>query len=175
MSSWLRWVNNTAANFNLSKSIRATSNRFMGRSDKQLRKESNKPNEYEQSCQSSESNCVASCSTSSASRTTSGTASSGSHAYTRTTASSASTTCGSGSSASKFASAKERAIPIHASGCSCSLCRDYDDYTSTVGTKGQRTCSRIRDSFEPRAIKQAYSTTTDPIERCTGIPTGVTI
>ena len=70
---------------------------------------------------------------------------------------------------------KTRNITIHDSGCSCPICREYDDYTAAISTKGQSISSRIWHSSEPRAFKQTDSTTTDPVERCTGIPTGVTI
>jgi hypothetical protein len=62
----------------------------------------------------------------------------------------------------------------------CAHCNDYDprDNTntdSTASTKGQRISARLWDCIEPRDFKQAYADSRDSIERCTGIPAGVTV
>jgi hypothetical protein len=62
----------------------------------------------------------------------------------------------------------------------CAHCNDYDprDNTntdSTASTQGQGTSARLWDCVEPRDFKQAYADSRDSIERCTGIPAGVTV
>jgi hypothetical protein len=62
----------------------------------------------------------------------------------------------------------------------CAHCNDYDprDNTntdSTASTQGQGVSARLWDCVEPRDFKQAYADSRDSIERCTGIPAGVTV
>ncbi len=62
----------------------------------------------------------------------------------------------------------------------CAHCNDYDtrDNTntySTASTQGQGISARLWDCVEPRDFKQAYADSRDSIERCTGIPAGVTV
>ena len=62
----------------------------------------------------------------------------------------------------------------------CAHCNDYDprDNTntdSTASTQGQGISTRLWDCVEPRDFKQAYADSRDSIERCTGIPAGVTV
>jgi len=164
MSSWLRWVNNAAANFNLSQSIRAASGRFMDRNRKHMRKKCDKPDQHVESCQSSKSvvnnsNCT-SCACACSSTTSC-------------------TTCGRSSCATtasctkSCASAKCNHIPDHHDGCTCSLCTDYAEYIRA--TKGEDTSARVWASDEPRFVKQANADATSSVEYRTGIPTGTAI
>jgi hypothetical protein len=62
----------------------------------------------------------------------------------------------------------------------CAHCNDYDtrDNTntySTASTQGQGISARLWDCVEPRDFKQAYADSRNSIERCTGIPAGVTV
>ena len=62
----------------------------------------------------------------------------------------------------------------------CAHCNDYDprDNTNTdntSSTQGQGVSARLWDCIEPRDFKQAYADSRDSIERCTGIPAGVTV
>jgi hypothetical protein len=62
----------------------------------------------------------------------------------------------------------------------CAHCNDYDprDNTntdSTASTQGQGVSARLWGGYEPRDFKQAYADSRDSIERCTGIPAGVTV
>ena len=62
----------------------------------------------------------------------------------------------------------------------CAHCNDYDprDNTNTdntSSTQGQGISARLWDCVEPRDFKQAYADSRDSIERCTGIPAGVTV
>ena len=62
----------------------------------------------------------------------------------------------------------------------CAHCNDYDprDNTNTdntSSTQGQGASARLWDCVEPRDFKQAYADSRDSIERCTGIPAGVTV
>jgi hypothetical protein len=68
---------------------------------------------------------------------------------------------------------------LHVDGCICSICREYNEYTSytaSVRTEGQGAGSRIWVSNEPRSAKQSDTTTTRTnVEHITGIPTGTAI
>ena len=62
----------------------------------------------------------------------------------------------------------------------CAHCNDYDprDNTNTdntSSTQGKGASARLWDCVEPRDFKQAYADSGDSIERCTGIPAGVTV
>ncbi len=53
--------------------------------------------------------------------------------------------------------------------------RDYAEYIAATSAKGEDAGSGIRDCVEPRDFKQAYANSADSVERCTGIPAGVTV
>jgi hypothetical protein len=53
--------------------------------------------------------------------------------------------------------------------------RDYTDYIIATSSEGQDTCSGVWGSNEPRNFKQTDADSRDSIERCIGIPAGVTI
>jgi hypothetical protein len=53
--------------------------------------------------------------------------------------------------------------------------RDYADYVNATSSEGQDTRSGVWGSDEPRNFKQADANSGDSVERCTGIPAGVTI
>ena len=53
--------------------------------------------------------------------------------------------------------------------------RDYANYITATNSSRENSCSGVWVSDEPRNFKQANANSTEPIERCTGIPTGVTI
>jgi hypothetical protein len=65
---------------------------------------------------------------------------------------------------------------------SCAHCNDYDprdntntDYIAARSSEGQDPRSWVWGGYEPRDFKQAYADSRDSIERCTGIPAGVTV
>jgi hypothetical protein len=152
MSKWVRGIYNTAANFVMSGSLRAASGSSMGRNPKQLREEHVKSDKCNESCESTES-CDGNLTT-----------------YNK---------CGTCNPAN-WNAANDRPKPhnLHVDGCLCSICRDYDEYTSNtagIRTEGQGAGARIRVSNEPRTFKQSDQTTTNTVEQSTGIPTGVTI
>jgi hypothetical protein len=162
MSRWVRGIYNSAANFVLSRSLRAASGRTMGRNSKHLPEEPNKSDQHDKSCESSKSNSTTSTSCS------------------RAACSCARASYRSGSRATcSCSSSDERKCAINSANpndeCSCSACRSYADYLATTDAKGQGIGSRVRDSVEPRNFKQADADSRDSIERCTGIPAGVTV
>ncbi len=161
MSRWVRGIYNSAANFVLSRSLRAASGRTMGRNSKHLPEEPNKSDQHDKSCESSKSNSTTSTSCS------------------RATCSCARASYRSCSRATSCSSSDERNYTINSANpndeCSCSACRSYADYLATTDAKGKGIGSRVRDSVEPRDFKQAYADSRDSIERCTGIPAGVTV
>lgn len=62
----------------------------------------------------------------------------------------------------------------------CAHCNDYDprnnaSTNNTTSTKRQGISARLWDSIKPRYFKQTNADSADPIERCTGIPAGVTV
>ena len=166
MSRWVRGIYNSAANFVLSRSLRAASGRTMGRNSKHLPEEPNKSDQHDKSCESSKSNSATSTS---CSRATCSCARASYRSGSRATCSS--------SDERNCAIADFNVLDPNAE-CSCNVCRDYAEYanyTSTVSAKGQRTGTRVWDSIEPRNFKQADADSRDSIERRIGIPAGVTV
>lgn len=53
--------------------------------------------------------------------------------------------------------------------------RDYAEYLAATGSKGQDTSTGIWNSIESRNFKQTNADSAGSIERCTGIPAGVTV
>jgi hypothetical protein len=53
--------------------------------------------------------------------------------------------------------------------------RDYAEYIAATSAKGEDAGSGIRDSVKSRDFKQADANSGDSIERCIGIPAGVTV
>ena len=165
MSKWVRGIYNAAANFNMSKSIRAAAGRILDRDNKHVREECNKSDQHVESSQSFES--------SSATAACAGTAS----PSTRASSSSSGTSASSGrSTAATSINTKDGDLPNpHGTSCSCPSCRDYAEYTATFSSKGEGVSPWIRISNEPRSIKQTNTDAADRIEQCTGIPAGVTV
>ena len=155
MSRWVRGIYNAAANFNLSNALRATSLGRLGRNNKHLHDEFDKSGKCSESDQSSES--IKSYKL--------GQRSCPSHP-TRTC------DCPAGT-------CDDNSTNLHVDGCICSVCREYNEYTSytaSLRTEGQGASSWIRFSDESRSFKQPHSDAarTD-VESVTGIPTGTTI
>lgn len=159
MSRWIRGIYNAAANFNMSRSLRAAAGRILDRDTEHVRKECDKSNKCEQPCESSESNCAAT--SRSAIATTSA----------RTSAS------GSSASSNNKSSRGDSCHPSgkHSDDCTCILCVDYRDYTASIRTEGQGAGSWIRLSDESGTFKQSNPDAAGSVERVTGVPTGVTI
>ena len=160
MSRWVRGIYNAAANFVLSRSLRAASGSSMGRNPKQLRAESDKSNkcvESNQSCKPDQSNKL------------------GQHGCPNHPARTCD--CPAGTCDDNYIGNKR--FDLHVEGCICSVCREYHEYishTASVRTEGQGASSWIRLSDESGSAKQSNSdaTRTD-IEYITGIRTGTTI
>ena len=162
MSRWVRGIYNSAANFVLSGSLRAASGRTMGRKSKYLSEEPNKSDQHDKSCESSEPSSVTADSCTPA--TCSCARASSRNGYRIPCACSGTT-----------ATSTKRNCTATNYECSCSACRSYAEYLSATDAKGQRIGSRIRDSVESRNFKQTNADSADSIERCTGIPAGVTV
>jgi hypothetical protein len=156
MSRWIRGIYNATANFNLSNALRATSLGGLGRNVKQLHTKSDKPIEHIKSNKSCESDKPYK---------------SGTHGcpnHSTRTCNCPTGTCD-----------DDNSTNLHVDGCICSICREYNEYTSytaSVRTEGQGAGTRIRFSNESRSAKQPDTDATRTnIEHITGIPTGVTI
>lgn len=158
MSRWVRGIYNTAANFVMSGSLRAASGRTLDRESKHVREISDKRDQHVESSQSGESNKL------------------GNSTGTTTT----------GTSATSVIIGNDVIITDSRDICDteCNKChptfcdhieRDYADYTASIRTEGQGAGSWIRLSDESGSFKRTNSDAADSIERCTGIPTGVTI
>lgn len=156
MSRWVRGIYNAAANFNLSNALRATGLGRLGRNGKQLHTESDKSGECVESdkpCKSVKPN---------KSRTH------GCPSHPTRTCNCPTGTCD-----------DDNSTNLHVEGCVCSICREYNEYTSytaSVRTEGQGSGSWIRFSDESRNFKQSDTdaTRTD-VEYITGIRTGTAI
>lgn len=176
MSGWVRGIYNAAASFVLSRSLRAASGSSMGRNAKHMREVSDQPNEHKQSCESCKSDkhaCPCTGTACSCTGATPGTPT-GRDACSSAAerASSYCTYCRGGSSEDgSKAGAEDGYIRTYV---------DPDFGVSPANTdakcsEGERTSTGVRDSYESRDFKHSNANTTDPVERCTGIPTGVTI
>jgi hypothetical protein len=159
MSRWVRGIYNAAANFVMSGSLRAARGRTMDRNTKHLHDESNqsgKRSKSNQSCESAQSDQYGGT----CHRNRDSVCSNGDHCYVDK--------CGHG-----------KQLNLHVDGCICSICREYNEYTSytaSVRTEGQGASSWIRFSDESRSFKQSDTVATRTnIEHITGIPTGTTI
>jgi hypothetical protein len=156
MSRWVRGIYNTAANFVLSRSLRAASGSSMGRNAKHLQDGSNKSGKCIESDKPSEP-------VKSNNECGSDTDCLGCAPF----------------SCARHDPNSNHFTNLHVDGCICSVCREYNEYTNytaSVRTEGQGSSSRIRTSNESRSTKQPNTVAagTD-VEHTTGIPTGVTI
>lgn len=162
MSRWIRGIYNAAANFVLSRSLRAASGSSMGRNAKQLHTESDKPSE----CSKSDKSCK---SVKSDNECGSDTDCLGCAPF----------SCARHDPNSNHYIGDIKDRNLHVEGCICSVCRDYNEYTSltaSVRTEGQGAGSWIRFSDESRSFKQPHpDATRTNVEYTTGIPTGTTV
>jgi hypothetical protein len=156
MSRWIRGIYNAAANFNLSNALRATSLGGLGRNVKQLHTESAKPSKRVESDKSCEPDKPY-------------------KPRNHGCPSHSSRTCNCPTGACD----DDNSTNLHVDGCICSICREYNEYTSytaSVRTEGQGAGSWIRFSNESRSFKQPHpDAARTNIEHITGIPTGTTI
>ena len=173
MSKWVRGIYNTAANFNMSRSLRSASTWFMDRKREQLRQESEQSDKSDkssvanQSCESVEcgtpTDCLG-CAPFSCARLDPNSnhyrepASDIRHSVTRV----------------QYISRDENGndVPITLA----ITAREQDGGISyTFSTEREGSGAWVRTGNESGAAKQTNTTTTDPVEHRTGIPTGVTI
>ena len=174
MSKWVRGIYNAAANFNMRNALQSAAGRVLDRGVEHVRQECDKPDQHIESSQSSKSpinysDCTSATSTSTSTaraNTSSGRASS-----------SGSSTSASGSTSSTSIQyiGKDKDgndIPVNLT----ITAREQDGaVTYTYSASREDASTRVRISNESRNIKQANANSADSIERCTGIPTGVTV
>jgi hypothetical protein len=146
VSRGLRWGDNREQDVELRDTLQRACVEQLDGDAGHLRQESNQRNEYEQSLESSQSNST--------------------------------NDAGDSSTATRATSngdAEHTSFP-------CAHCNDYDprdntntDYIAARSSEGQDPRSWVWGGYEPRDFKQAYADSRDSIERCTGIPAGVTV
>ena len=181
MSRWLHWLNNRKQDFCLLHTIQRTAMERLDSVTRQLRKESNKSNKHEQSGKPSKSvkstSTATTCARASSRATTRATA-------TGSTTSSRSSTTGSskgrGSSGSTTANSlvrkhKYTSITTSRECANDILNREYAEYLASTSAGREDVSTRVWASNEPRDFKQADANSGDSIERCIGIPAGVTV
>lgn len=176
MSKWVRGIYNSAANFNLSRSLRAASTWFVGRNREHVREECDKSDKCDKSCESSKSDqsvecgsysdCLG-CAPFSCARLDPSSIyyrgdnnDNGDAKYSATTI--------------EYLSRDENGndVPIAIT----ITAREQDgiiDYTYSAEGKGAGSWVRVSD--ESGNTEQTTTTTRDPVEYSTGIPTGVTV
>lgn len=183
MSRWLHWFNNRKQSFCLLNTIYSTYVERLDYYTRQLRKESDESNEHEQSSKPSKS--VESTSTTTTCARTSGRAATRATATGSTTSSRSSTTGSSkgrsssstGSTTSNSLVRKHKYTTITTSR-ECAndyLAREYAEYLASTSAGREDVSTRVWASNEPRDFKQADANSGDSIERCIGIPAGVTV
>jgi len=162
MSRWVRGIYNSAANFVLSGSLRAASNRILGGKHEHVRESGDQRNQHVESRQSGKSNQF--------NDTTDGTS-------------------GAAASGNSVIIGNDVITTDSRDLCSteCNKChptfcdhierdyREYTNYTASIRTEGQGAGSWIRVSNESRHFKQTSNTTRTNVEHITGVPTGVTL
>ena len=174
MSKWVRGIYNSAANFNMSRSLRSASSWFMDRKREQLRQESDKSDQSDkssvanQSCESVEcgspTDCLG-CAPFSCARLDPN-----SNYYREPANNDIRCSVTSVQYISRDEHGNDSPITLTITA------REQDgniDYSYSA--ERERAGTWVRISNEPRSTKQANSTTTDPVEYRTGIPTGVTL
>lgn len=150
MSKWVRGIYNAAANFNMSGSLRAAAGRFLDRDDKHVHEESNKSDQHVESSQSCQSN---------------------------KSDKSASFDCTCDRKCSCSRANQDRSVIIGNDVIITDpIDRDYSEYVEYTASACREDVSTwVRVSNEYDHIKPSNTNTTDPVERCTGVPTGVTV
>jgi hypothetical protein len=150
MSRWIRGIYNAAANFNMSRSLRAAAGRTLDRNDKQLHTSADQRNQHVESVKSCESDQSGKL---------------GSTCYRHRNS-----PCGSGNHCNT------NACKHNDSPADNLLEREYNDYiTATRNTKGQDTGSGLRSGNEFGDSQRSSNATRTNVEYTTGIPTGTTI
>jgi hypothetical protein len=153
MSRWIRGIYNAAANFNMSRSLRAAAGRTLDRNDKQLHTSSDQRNQHVESSQSGESDQ--------------------SGKYGGACHRNRDTKCGARDHcyANNCGHAKNRS-----SATDDPIEREYLDYLdATRSAKGKDTGSGIRAGYEFGDSQRSSNATRTNVEYTTGIPTGTTI
>ena len=175
MSRWLHWLNNRKQDFCLLHTIQRTAMERLDSITRRLRKESNKSNKHEQSGKPSES-VEPTATTATASTRTFGRSSTRATS-TGSTASSRSSTTGN----TKGRNAKGRHTKSGSTATTSRECandilnREYAEYLASTSAGREDVSTRVWASNEPRDFKQADANSGDSIERCIGIPAGVTV
>jgi hypothetical protein len=168
VSRWLYWFNNRKQSFCLLNTIYSTYVERLDYYTRQLRKESDESNKHEQSCKPSES--VES--TSSSATCT--------RASSRTTARATATGSSKGRSSSFTGNSlvrkhKYTTITTSRECANDILNREYAEYLASTSAGREDVSTGVRVSDEPRNFKPTDADTRDSIERCIGIPAGVTV
>ncbi len=173
MSSRVRGNDNTATSHDLSYTLQSACSFSLDGNNELMREESNQRNEHEQSGKPSESNkCTCDPGTNATCTCTGATPVS----RTPSTRSTEHTSfpcahCRDHDNSSADPSRK----PTGRSAASAYLEWIYSAYAIATGAGRENVSTGIRASNEPRNFKQADADSTDSVERCTGIPAGVTI
>ncbi len=182
MSRWLHWINNRKQNFCLLYTIQRTAMERLDSITRRLRKESNKSNKHEQSGKSSESAITTYGNCTPATCTCARTSSRNGYRIpykctTGSTASSRSSTTGNTKGRStKGRHTKSGSTAIANRECANDiLAREYAEYLASTSAGRKDVSTRVWASNEPRDFKQADANSGDSIERCIGIPAGVTV
>jgi hypothetical protein len=151
MSRWIRGIYNAAANFNMSRSLRAAAGRTLDRNNKQLHTSSDQRDQHVEPTKSCESDQ--------------------SGKYGGVCHRNRDTTCGTGNHC--YANACNHDVN---STTDNSIEREYNDYLDAAGSaKGKDTGSGIRAGYEFGDSQRSSNATRTNVEYTTGIPTGTTI
>jgi len=182
VSRWLHWINNRKQSFCLLNTIYSTYLERLDYYTKQLRKESNESNKHDQSCKPSKSVESASSSASTCTRASSRTTARATSTGSTTTGRSSTTGSSKGRSSTGSTTAnslvrkhKYTTITTSRECANDILNREYAEYLASTNTGREDVSTGVRVSDEPRDFKPTDADTRDSIERCIGIPAGVTV
>lgn len=181
MSRWLHWLNNRKQDFCLLHTIQRTAMERLDSITRHLRKESNKSNKYEQSgkpSESVESTSTATTCARASSRTATRATSTGSTTSSRSSTTGSSKGRGSSGSTTANSLVRKHKYTTITTSRECAndiLNREYAEYLASTSAGRKDVSTRVWASNEPRDFKQADADSGDSIERCIGIPAGVTV
>ncbi len=178
VSGWLHWFNNRKQSFCLLNTIYSTYLERLDYYTKQLRKESNESNEHEQSGKPSESVESASSSASTCTRASSRTTTRATSTGSTTTGRSSTTGSSKGRSTTGNSLVRKHKYTTITTSRECAndlLNREYAEYLASTSAGREDVSTGVRVSDEPRDFKPTDADSGDSIERCIGIPAGVTV
>jgi hypothetical protein len=166
MSKWIRGIYNAAANFNMRNALQSARGRTLGGNNEHMRKVSNQSDQRVESSESIESSGVTSSTCTPATCTCARTSARNGYRI----------PCKCTATPSVSATQDRSVIVGNDVIITDAIERDYNEYINyTISASREDISTWVRVSNEPRDFKPSNDSSENTVERCTGIPTGVTV